>query len=110
VHEVRAAGVGREPLAREREGLRITVDAHERDLRERLQHRFGVPAETQRGVDVHGIGPGQGRTQQLEAPLELYGYVNPPRHGRPPSYGPGSRPGPCPSATGGATRPARRCA
>ena len=84
VHEVRPAGMGREPVARERERLRVAVDPDERHLRKRLEHGFGVPAEAEGGVDVHGARTGQRGTQQLEAPLEQYGYVNPPRHGRPP--------------------------
>ena len=48
--------------------------------------------------------------QKLEATLELNGYVNPPRHGRPPSDGPGSRPGPCQLPPPALPEDARRCA
>ena len=63
----------RESLPRQREGVRVAVEADERELRETLEEGLGVTAEAEGGVDEHGAGPLEGGREQLDGALEQTG-------------------------------------
>ena len=71
---------GREPLPRQREGLRVTVNANDVQLRKTLQHGLGVAAHAKRGVHDDGGPSGclccfDGRSEQIDAAVPQDGYV-----------------------------------
>ncbi|GIF11918.1 hypothetical protein Ate01nite_19500 [Actinoplanes teichomyceticus] len=57
------------------ERLGVPVQSDQDDVRVPLQDRLGVAAQAQREVDVHRSGPGESRTEQLEAALQKYRNV-----------------------------------
>ena len=56
-----AVAEGAQPLAREPEGVRVAVDADHAGGRHPRQHRLGVAAEAEGGVDEHGVRRGRAR-------------------------------------------------
>ena len=67
VHEVDAVAERREPLPGDREGVGVAVDADERELGEAREHRLGVAAHAERGVDEHGARRARARARAARA-------------------------------------------
>ena len=70
VDEVHASAEGREPLPRERQGVRVAVEADEHQPGKALEERLGVSAETEGGVDEHGARASERGSEQLDGALE----------------------------------------
>ncbi|GAA1401083.1 hypothetical protein GCM10009600_05010 [Oerskovia paurometabola] len=59
-----------EPLRGERDGLRVAVDPHDTCGGDLLEHRLRVATHPERAVDQHGTGFGEGRGEEVHAPLQ----------------------------------------
>ncbi|GMA31731.1 hypothetical protein GCM10025875_17230 [Litorihabitans aurantiacus] len=68
----------REPLAGEREGRRIAVDADDAGVRALLEHGLGVAAHAERAVHEDAPGLDQGRCEEVDAALQQHGDVEVP--------------------------------
>jgi len=75
VHAGEAVTERRQAAAGQLERLRVTVQPDDPDVRERLQHSFGVAAHAERGVHEHGVLDVERRGQQVEAALQQHGGV-----------------------------------
>ncbi len=70
VHAGEAGPVLGQPLAGEREGLGVAVDADDPGERAALEDRLGVAAEAERRVDEHGTLVVQRRGQEGDDPVQ----------------------------------------
>ena len=69
VHQGDPVGVGSQPLARQLQGLRVTVDPDQPGAGKGLQDAFCVPAHPERPIDVDRAVGRQRRRQQLQHPV-----------------------------------------
>jgi hypothetical protein len=70
VHEARSIPERREPLAGDRQGVGVTVEPDDGELREPREEGARVPAHAERRVDEHRAFGLDGRREQLERALE----------------------------------------
>jgi len=76
VDERDAVLIGREPFARDPQGVLVPVEADEMDAGESLEECFGVSAHAEGGIDEHGALPLERRREQLDAAVEQNGGVD----------------------------------
>ena len=72
LHPVTEAG---QPLPRQREGVRVAVDADQPGVRAGLEQELGVSAHAQGSVHVHRTGSGQCRAEEFDDASGHHGHV-----------------------------------
>ena len=65
-----AIAEARETLPGDRQGLRVSVDADDAEVREALEERLGVTAHAERAVHGDRAVARDGGLEQLDAPVE----------------------------------------